>query len=64
MSFEIHREPLYKKYRAPYYSAACLYAIVFGFLLIFVPFMIAYNSRDFWIKEKGKCIMNGYMTLV
>lgn len=52
MSFEIHREPLYKKYRAPYYSAACLYAIVFGFLLIFVPFMIAYNSRDFWIKEK------------
>ena len=51
MSFEVHREPLYRRYYASYTSGAFCYAICFGFLLIFLPLMIAYNSSSFWIKE-------------
>lgn len=51
MSFEVHREPLYRRYYASYASGAFCYAICFGFVLIFLPLMIAYNSSSFWIKE-------------
>lgn len=51
MSFEVHREPLYRRYYASLFSGSCCYAIAFGFILIFLPLIIAYNSSDFWIKE-------------
>lgn len=51
MAFEIHREPLYRRYYASYFSAAFLYALLFGFILIILPFIIAYNSSSFWLKE-------------
>lgn len=51
MSFEVHREPLYRRYYAPACSCACLYALVFGFLLILLPLIIAYNTSTFWIKQ-------------
>ena len=51
MSIEVHREPLYRRYYASYTSGAFCYAICFGFLLIFLPLMIAYNSSSFWIKQ-------------
>lgn len=44
MSFEVHREPLYRRYYAPICSAACAYTILFGFILIILPLIIAYNS--------------------
>lgn len=52
MAFEIHREPLYRRYYAPVYSGACVYAIILGFLSIFIPFIISYNTGNFWQKEK------------
>ena len=51
MSFEIHREPLYRRYYATYFSPSFLYGLVFGFLLIILPLIIAYNSTGFWYKE-------------
>jgi transmembrane protein 231 len=51
MAFEIHREPLYRRYYAPYYSAACLYTVAVGFLLIFIPFIISYSSSNLWLKN-------------
>jgi len=51
MAFEVHREPLYRRYYANSVSGACCYAIIFGFILIFLPLIIAYNSSLFWIKE-------------
>eukprot|EP00600_Ochromonadales_sp_CCMP1393_P008389 CAMPEP_0174970734 /NCGR_PEP_ID=MMETSP0004_2-20121128/9571_1 /TAXON_ID=420556 /ORGANISM="Ochromonas sp., Strain CCMP1393" /LENGTH=280 /DNA_ID=CAMNT_0016220545 /DNA_START=32 /DNA_END=871 /DNA_ORIENTATION=+ len=51
MSFEVHREPLYRRYYASAFSGACCYAFAFGFILIFLPLIIAYNSGRFWLKE-------------
>ena len=51
MSFEIHREPLYRRYYATYTSPSFLYGLIFGFLLIILPLIIAYNSTGFWYKE-------------
>jgi hypothetical protein len=51
MSFEIHREPLYRRYYATYTSPSFLYGLVFGFLLLILPLIIAYNSTGFWYKE-------------
>ena len=51
MAFEVHREPLYRRYYASYTSGAFCYAICFGLILIFLPLIIAYNSSSFWIKE-------------
>ncbi len=51
MSFEIHREPLYRRYYATYASPSFLYGLIFGFLLLFLPLIIAYNSTGFWYKE-------------
>ena len=51
MSFEVFREPLYRRYYASYTSASFCYAIAFGFLLIFLPLILAYNSVGFWYKE-------------
>lgn len=41
---QVHREPLYRRYYASPFSGACCYAISFGFILIFLPLIIAYNS--------------------
>ena len=51
MSFEVYREPLYRRYYASYFSPSFLFAIMVGFLLIFLPLIIAYNSTGFWLKE-------------
>lgn len=50
-AFEVHREPLYRRYYASYASGAFCYAICFGVVLIFLPLIIAYNSSSFWVKE-------------
>ena len=44
LPMQVHREPLYRRYYAPYMSGACLYAVMFSFLLIFLPLILAYNS--------------------
>lgn len=51
MAFEVHREPLYRRYYAKTFTGACCYTICFGFLLIFLPLIIAYNSSTFWLKD-------------
>jgi len=51
MAFEVHREPLYRRYYAQTFTGACCYTICFGFLLIFLPLIIAYNSSTFWLKD-------------
>jgi transmembrane protein 231 len=51
MPIEVHREPLYRRYYAPYFSASFLFAAAVGFLLVFLPLIIAYNSSGFWYKE-------------
>lgn len=51
MSFEVHREPLYRRYYAPAASLSCCYAIVFGIVLILLPLIIAYNTTIFWTEE-------------
>eukprot|EP01035_Chromulina_nebulosa_P024687 gene24687-32156_t len=51
MSFEVFREPLYRRYYAPVFSGAFCYAIVFSISLILVPLFIAYNTSVFWTKE-------------
>lgn len=51
MSFEVHREPLSKKYYTAFCSTTCAYFILYSFVLIILPLIIAYNSHDFWIKE-------------
>ena len=52
MTFEVHREPLYRRYYASYTSGACVYALLYSFVLIFLPLIIAYNSYDFWWKDR------------
>lgn len=52
MAIEVHREPLYRRYYAPYLSSTFLYISLFGFVLIFLPLIIAYNSANFWLKDK------------
>lgn len=51
MSFEVHREPLYRRYYSSFTSGACCYSVISGFMLIFLPLIIAYNTSSFWIKE-------------
>lgn len=51
MSFEVHREPLYRRYYATSFSGACCYSIAFGFILIVLPLIIAYNTSAFWLKD-------------
>lgn len=51
MSFEVHKEPLYRRYYATPTSAACCYAVLYGFLVVFLPLIIAYNSSSFWLKD-------------
>ncbi len=50
----VHREPLYKRYSASLLSGGCCYALIFGFLLIFIPLIIAYNSGG------GHCLLGTY----
>lgn len=52
MSFEVHREPLYRRYYAPAASFTCLYAICVGIVLVLLPLFISYNTSTFWIKEQ------------
>lgn len=52
MSFEVHREPLYRRYYAPAASFTCLYAIAVAITLILLPLFIAYNTTTFWIQEE------------
>lgn len=51
MSIEVHREALSKRFYAPVYSSTCAYTILYSFILIVLPLIIAYNSYDFWWKE-------------
>eukprot|EP01031_Cornospumella_fuschlensis_P030747 gene30747-37149_t len=51
MAFQVHQEPLYRRYHAPWNSWAVFYSIVFAFVLIILPLIIAYNSYDFWLKD-------------
>lgn len=51
MSFEVHKEPLYRRYYASPTSAACAYGVFYGFIAVFLPLIIAYNSSSFWLKE-------------
>lgn len=41
---QVHQEPLYRRYYAPWCSAASLYTVFFSFVLIILPLIIAYNS--------------------
>ena len=50
MAFEVHREPIYRRYYASNFSAGCWWAVIFGWVLIFLPLIIAYNSNSFWLK--------------
>ena len=52
MTFEVHREPLFRRYYASYTSGACVYALLYSFVLIFLPLIIAYNTYDFWLQDK------------
>jgi transmembrane protein 231 len=52
MGVEVFREPLYRRYYAPINSYAFLHTVFMIFLVIFLPLIIAYNSTNFWIKEK------------
>jgi transmembrane protein 231 len=51
MSFEIHREPMYRRYHATYCSGACCYALFFGVTLVLLPLFLAYNTTGFWYKD-------------
>lgn len=51
MSFEIFREPMYRRYYATYTSASFCYALTFGFIAVFLPLILAYNSEGFWYRE-------------
>lgn len=51
MAFELYREPLYRRYYATYTSAAFCYALAIGFLLVFLPLILAYNSEGFWYTQ-------------
>jgi len=51
MTFEVFREPLYRRYYSTYTSASFCYALVFGFAVIILPLILAYNSEGFWYKE-------------
>ncbi|RYH30792.1 hypothetical protein EON65_04170 [archaeon] len=42
--FKVHQEPLYRRYHAPWNSWAVFYSVVFAFVLIILPLIIAYNS--------------------
>lgn len=52
MSFEVHREPLYRRYYAPAASLSCCYAIVFGVALLVLPLIISYSTTTFWEEER------------
>lgn len=41
---QVHREPLYRRYYATTFSGACCYSFAFGFILIVLPLIIAYNT--------------------
>ena len=51
MTFEIFREPLYRRYYSSYSSASFCYALLFGAVLVFLPLLLAYNADGFWFKE-------------
>jgi hypothetical protein len=51
MSFEVHREPMYRRYYSTYTSAAFCYSILYGVTLVLCPLFLAYNSAGFWYKE-------------
>jgi len=51
MSFEVHREPMYRRYYSGYASASFCYAVVYGATLLILPLVLAYNSVGFWYKE-------------
>lgn len=51
MSFEVHREPMYRRYYSGYTSASFCYAVVYGATLLILPLVLAYNSVGFWYKE-------------
>lgn len=44
VDMQVHQEPLYRRYYAPWCSAASLYTVFFAFVLIILPLIIAYNS--------------------
>lgn len=44
MAIEVHAEPLQKRYYAPICSSTCCYMIIYGFVIILLPLIIAYNS--------------------
>eukprot|EP01038_Epipyxis_sp_PR26KG_P013637 gene13637-18299_t len=52
MSYEIHREPLYRRYHTELISWGCFYTMFFWFVLIFLPLIISYNSSAFWLREQ------------
>ena len=51
MTFEIFREPLYRRYYSSYTSASFCYALAFGAVMLLLPLLLAYNSGGFWFKE-------------
>ena len=59
--FEVHKEPLYKRYYVKPSSASFLMALIAGFILIGMSMFISYNSwgtpfnnGGFWLKESIK----------
>ena len=59
--FEVHREPLYKRYYAGHFSTTFLFSIILGGTLVLLPLFISYsaggtpmNNGGFWLKEKTK----------
>jgi hypothetical protein len=44
MAIEVHTEPLQRRYYAPVCSTTCCYMIIYGFVIILLPLIIAYNS--------------------
>lgn len=49
----IHTEPFARRYVAPLCSFACLAVAVIVVATLILPFVIAYSSRAFWLKENS-----------
>jgi hypothetical protein len=57
--YEVHKEPIYKRYYVSPFSSAFLLSLVVGFVLMFMSIFISYNTWGtpysnvgFWFKEE------------